>query len=250
MNTYQEFEYIENYYSGRFGEAEKHLFEQRLKSDTQFAARAEEYILASKAVIQGERMEMKKNLQSLHQSLVNAGKLNETRNAIYKIAAFIILLMGLSLLIYISFFSTKSTDKLFAGYFEPYPDMISSRGENNNISPILSAALASYRKKEYADAWIKFGECSKQNNDSGDFIILYRGISGLMAGYEDKAIELFITIRDEKSNSLCGQASWYLALSYLKTGDKDKARRVLKELAEKNIYNSKKAKLLLEETNK
>jgi len=246
MNT-QEFEIIENYFSGKLGETEKQSFQQKLESDPAFAERVNKYSLAKRIVWEVARSEMKKNLEYLHKSLSKTGKLNAIGYNPIRLAAAILILLGLAGAFYFSFLKVKSSDKLFAEYFEPYPDVISNRGENTTLDPLVSEAIASYKKRDFAGAWVKFNEWSNKDQSPDDFITLYRGISGLKSGHESEATELFSKIRDGNSKTLYEQSTWFLALSWLKTGDKEKALPLLKELSDKNLFNSGKAKLLLKE---
>jgi Tfp pilus assembly protein FimV len=71
------------------------------------------------------------------------------------------------------------------------------------------------------------------------------GNANLMVGRVEEAKQNFITLND-KFDSLDLQAKWYLSLCYLRTGDVEQARKILRELGETDISYASKARELLE----
>jgi hypothetical protein len=66
-----------------------------------------------------------------------------------------------------------------------------------------------------------------------------------MLGNTQEAQENFVTLIQD-FDELDLQAKWYLSLCYLKSGDRENARKLLKELGETEISYASKAKELLE----
>lgn len=249
MNT-NEFERIENYFAGKCDEGEKQLFEERLNTDPDIATHVREFELATQSVVQGARAEMKKNLKNIHSTLIETGGLKAFPSRQLQLAAAVIVLLGLAGTLYFSMLRNKSSEKLFAEYFEPYPDVISNRGEINANSASLDVAIAAYKQKDFALAWEQFSLCPKYSDSRDDFILLYRGISGLMADHEKESIDILAELTIGSNKSLHDQAAWYLALAYLKFAEKEKALQMLHELADGNGFKQEEAKSLLEEIGK
>lgn len=73
----------------------------------------------------------------------------------------------------------------------------------------------------------------------------YMGLSYLESGNTDKAIELFKSIINHQENLFVEQAQWYLGLSYLKVEKTDEAKKVFNTIINSdNIYKDDANKIL------
>jgi TolA-binding protein len=106
-----------------------------------------------------------------------------------------------------------------------------------------TAAFQAYEQKDYQRASVLFKDLLLEKKEPE--VLLLLGNSNLMLGQVEEAEQNFITlIRDFDDLDL--QAKWYLSLSYLKSGDRENARKVLEELGATDISYASKAKELLE----
>ncbi len=160
----------------------------------------------------------------------------------YAAAAVVALLVAVAFLLP----GNDNTEELFATYFTPYPNVVQPllRGE----SPVQERAkpFRDYEQKNYQAAAEGFNELLATKEEAG--ILLLLGNSNLMLGKSEEAQENFITlIRNYDEFDL--QAKWFLSLSYLKSGDTENARKILKELGEMEVSYASRAKELLEKVN-
>ena len=140
----------------------------------------------------------------------------------------------------------QSTDELFASYFTPYPNVFEPTVRGNDVATVRTQAFQAYERKDYQTAALGFEALLSVKEDPG--ILLLLGNSNLMLGKAKEAQENFVTLIN-KYDDLDLQAKWFLSLSYLKSGDKENARKILEELGETEISYASKAKELLEKVN-
>jgi len=123
-------------------------------------------------------------------------------------------------------------------------DEMPSLTQRANETEVAEAAQL-FRKGNYQEALNVFNGDFRNDNLYSQ-ILIYRGFSQLELGEHQDAIKTFEELLN--SNSLDSfKAQWYLALSYLKIGNKEKSRAVLKIVVEnpKN-YKYREATKLLE----
>jgi tetratricopeptide (TPR) repeat protein len=150
-----------------------------------------------------------------------------------------------ALLIAVSFFlpGQEDTEQLFANYFTPYPNVVEPTVRGNDFTTERTKAFQAYERKEYQTAVTAFEELLRVKEEPG--ILLLVGNSNLMLGKSEEAQKNFITLIN-KYDDFDLQAKWYLSLSYLKSGDTESARKILRELGEMDVSYASKAKELLE----
>ena len=100
------------------------------------------------------------------------------------------------------------------------------------------------RVADYQKAADGFKALLKEKPEPG--VLLLLGNANLMLGNIEEAQNNFLTLI-KNFDELDGQAKWYLGLSYLKQGQKEKAKLILQELGDPEITYSKKANELLKE---
>ena len=103
-------------------------------------------------------------------------------------------------------------------------------------------AFRAYEQKDYQRASILFTELLRENEDEGMLMLL--GNANLMLGKPELAQENFRAVI-RLSDELNAAGKWYLALSYLKTGDVQQARELLQDLSETNAPYADRAQNLL-----
>ncbi|MFT5833772.1 MAG: tetratricopeptide (TPR) repeat protein [Cognaticolwellia sp.] len=155
----------------------------------------------------------------------------------------ILLILGVT-----SFFRTaKSTEsELFTAYFEPFPDVIVNRNEEE--SDLLTIGMAAYNYSDYTIAAIRLEQFLNRDDISEDNqknTPIYVGISNLAIGNINSAVQYFKTII-EQHDTFKAQAEWYLALAYLKKGDLGNCEKKLRNIQSKSKhdYHSEAVELL------
>ena len=157
----------------------------------------------------------------------------------YAAAAVVALLIAVTFLLP----GKQNTDELFADYFSPYPNVVEPIVRGNDLATERAAAFQAYEQKDYRNAAAGFEELLDNKEEPG--ILLLLGNSNLMLNKSNEARENFLTLIN-KYDDFDLQAKWFLSLSYLKSGDTDNARKILKELGETEVSYASKAKELLE----
>ena len=137
----------------------------------------------------------------------------------------------------------QNTDELFAAYFTPYPNVVEPLLRGNDLAEDRLKPFHDYEGQDYQRAAAGFEALLDEKEEPG--ILLLLGNSNLMLGKSEEAQKNFITlIRNYDDFDL--QAKWFLSLSYLKSGDTENARKILKELGETEVSYASRAKELLE----
>ncbi len=147
----------------------------------------------------------------------------------------------------------KSTEILLAENYSPY-EITGKRGFNEE----LNKAIKFYNSGQYDSAVVRFEKLLKNpiNNENIDFILFYLANSYLalaFTGNEEeelkKAQEYFEFLINDMENEYIEQSKWYLSLTYLKSGEKEKCKEILNQIIKNKSYNYKNAAALLENIN-
>lgn len=159
-------------------------------------------------------------------------------------AASITILFGLSYLLIPK--QEVSTNALFASYFEPYRNVVAPivRGENQQDEKTL--AFIAYEKGEYKIAIVLFSKLYESTKEP--YYLFYKANALLKLERAKEAIPLLLNHLKTK-DTLTEKTKWYLALAYLKTKEKKKAKELLKRVITTNSYHNKEAKELLQKMN-
>lgn len=234
---------VEKYFDAELSESEMKHFAQRVESDDSFKTLVEQ----EKALIGAVRYHaITENLQFLEhlESNLNGQGRKVTRPLktwyLYAAAATIGIIVVARL--FLTSFN-ETPDELFAAYFKPYPNVFEPTLRGENRSDSRTEAFQAYEQGDYQKAAALFTELLKSGEEPG--ILLLLGNSNLILGNLDEAKVNFTTLNKDY-DELDIQSKWYLSLCYLKSGDIDRARNMLRELGETEISYATKAKELLE----
>ena len=232
------------YLRGELSASEKLKVEERMKDDpflVESMAELDMYLKGggSETEAISRRNKLKKNFSS-----TSKNKFFENKPFIYSAAAsLVILVVGLFAIYQI----IQSGEKeLYSEYYKPYEDIITTRGDTEDE---VAKAMMYYNNKDFTNAEAILYNISKENKER---VIesFYLAQSQLAQGKYDLAINTLEPISKDDSSLLKTHARWYLALAYLKLGNKDEAIRYLNMLMmEEGSYNRKKAIELLQKLN-
>ena len=143
----------------------------------------------------------------------------------------------------------QDAQNLFALNFEPYPDVISVKGESSSAGSdrlVTSAGLNFYQAGRYDSACRVFMQFARHHrmNDTIQFYLA----NSMLAMDADPDTAIMLLSRLQRSNSVFQRPSaWYLSLALLKKNDIAMARHHLMRLASDSGFYSKKALKLLKE---
>jgi len=139
---------------------------------------------------------------------------------ILKIAAFIIVIIGVAYSVWQV--SIDNESDLFEKYYSPYPVEHVLRGENET-----ELGLVEYSNADYEQAVFSLTQLIKEQPQN-NYLKLYLANSYLNIGKYDMTISLLKSINMQENIS--EDANWYLALTYLKKGQKDQSIYHLKKV--------------------
>jgi len=239
---------VEKYFDAELSDLEMKHFTSRIESDEKFKTLFEqEKALVGAIRHQGlqDNLQYLKTLEANMQETVHLKPNWGIKKWYYYAAAATVGIIILSKVLITSF--TETPDQLFEAYFTPYPNMFEPTvRDNNTVVSKRTEAFQAYEQHDYQKAAILFKDLLKTNKEPG--ILLLLGNANLILGNLDEAKENFTTLNKD-FDELDMQSKWFLSLCYLKSGDIERARTMLKELGETEISYATKAKELLEKVN-
>jgi hypothetical protein len=138
-------------------------------------------------------------------------------------------------------FRTEDPSKLYMKYYQTYetPGVSRSIGSDNN-----NKIVEAFNKKEFA----KVVESSKpylKNNPGSKLILFLSGTSNMELGNFRDARESFNVLLQQEINAYTLDAQWYMAMCYLATDDKVKAKVQLQNISKSESTYKDKAKKIL-----
>lgn len=131
------------------------------------------------------------------------------------------------------YWNSNSNDRLFNNYYQPVKNdaIIAMRGNaavSAEIPLELSEALNAYDQKAYGKSLAIF-ESFLEKNPTHVVATFYAGIAALETGHHQKAIN-FLTTTRLNSDNYYEEASWNLALTYVKIENHEMAGKLLSDL--------------------
>jgi tetratricopeptide (TPR) repeat protein len=227
--------YIEKYFEGTLTPDEEKTFTKLLEEDTDFASTFAFEKNVKKAITLNERADLKKKLQSFETS-----KQKVKSFKIWYAAASIILVCGIGF-----YFTQKTPTTIYDDYYQTYPNVVAPtvRGENNE--DIKSEAFFEYDNGNYEKSLELFSKIYAVERDN--YALFYKALSLMELKKTKDAISTFNAFDLSKNNSFTPFVKWYLALSYVKENQKEKAIPLLKSLTETDNPQQESARKLLSE---
>lgn len=224
----------DSYFEGNLTPKEKMLFDKLMETDESFANAVAFEEKTRVAITLESRKQLKEKLRKLE-----AKPQQRTSRSWLYIAASAIVLLGVSL-----FFidQTPSNDKLFATYFEPYPNTESPIVRSGSEKTSKDAAFAAYELGDYQQASELFYSLSETTQE--EYAPFYNAISLMKLDNLKEASNILATTT--WSTKYKGKAEWYLSLCHIKEHRLEEAKSILRIIVENDSYNSDKARKLLQ----
>ena len=226
---------IERKLAGELSAPEEATFSRRLSQDAEFA---EQYALGQMMINTLRDYQLKEEMQSWAQE----ARRQKQRRRQYALAAGVALfLMTAAGIGYLTTLQ-PTPQSLYETYYTVYPADPLLRGQ-----PTVSynQAMNLYREERYREAIPLFEELQK--SDSTDaWIALFLGNSYLNVDQTDAAVQYFKQVANADDAIVRRYGQWYLALSYLKTGDQPAAEQLLEQLSTQPGMFQNKAQAMLD----
>ena len=160
MNTIKTNENIERYLEGKLKGDELTEFKAMLEADPGFAAKTEDFRLAMRTVEEYGKYELKKQLIKIHKEEIKSGRNFGRREIIRYAAIFVGFLVISAPFLYNYFTGSPNYQNLYNNNFNLYPDILSQRGESQNL--MLEEAMSYYKNKDFENAAVLFNELDNQ----------------------------------------------------------------------------------------
>jgi tetratricopeptide (TPR) repeat protein len=240
-----ETELLEQYLSGQMAESDRLRLEERLRDEPELQQTLAELKLMVQGLTRAGRKEVHAILKQLDDTLppVEARVVPLWRKTWLQVAASLSIL---ALCAYLLWPRPADPKELFAEYFEPYPNVImpTVRGDLKGDTALKARAYKAYDLENYKEAIALFEEVDQK--DEG--VLLYLGNAYLANGDAARAIRLFEKVIAEYE-VFDEQAEWYLALAWLRGGDKEEAVKTLGQIESEGGHHSASAKKILLDLN-
>ncbi|GAB2486278.1 CDC27 family protein [Algoriphagus taiwanensis] len=221
-------ELINAYLEGKLSPEDQRLFEQLLENQPEYKTILEEHRQLKIAVTLEERSKIKDFLEELDQKEKGIPKSKGgLRSWIYSgIAACAIVLAGLFLW---TSLSMTPGEKIYKSYYETYPNLIAPTVRGESQANLESDAFLAFDNKDYEKAAVLFENL--QHEPDSDYAVFYLGICQLELGRPEKAIPLFLKVREDASNPDQITATWYAALGYFQLNKLEEGTQAVNKVA-------------------
>jgi TolA-binding protein len=228
----EKIELFDRYLNNEMTLSEVKFFENKLLNSAELKSEFEFFKNLEQGIRQEEIIDFKQKLQEWDSTkLIPLNRTKKNHLRWIGVAATLVVLIGIASIIT---FQTPQNEKLVASYFEPYDNVLTVRGEKED----LDDALLKYEQKEYAQAIRQF-EKYKKNREA----LFYLGESYLAVKAYDKAISAFTEVI--KSNSIFSEiATFHLALAQIGNDEQENALSTLKKIPPTSDYHSAAISLL------
>ena len=234
---------IEKYLSGEMSLQEKLEFEDLIQTDPilkqEFDLRNE----INQAILEEDVMDLRNSLDQIYKSTRNR-KIKFLNPFVINVAAAVIIILIVVSGIFI-YNKSLNNDQLYNKFYTKYPSVSISRSLSDNDSQkLVQKAFLLYDKNDFKNASILFNKLLE--NDQSNYKDMFYLAICEQEQNNLKTSEKYLNILiKEKDQFYWEQAHWYLALNYIKLGDRSKAKEILKVIVKENMSNKEEAKKLL-----
>ncbi|RYY38067.1 MAG: hypothetical protein EOP46_00235 [Sphingobacteriaceae bacterium] len=213
------FEEIESYLLGLMDKETRLQFESRMAHDAALLAevRLQQKLFA--AVEAGSFTSVPQNVKSIGFS---------RRYVAWFSAAAAILVFAVAAFWFSKRFD-RQTENLYAAFYQADPGLPVEMGAADSTAYLFYDGMISYKEGDYKQALKKWGKLEKRQV-LRDTLQYYKAMAQLNQGAIDEGITTLTPIADKAGTAYYREANWYLALAYLKKGDKKNAQVILKRI--------------------
>ncbi len=238
MRTYSE-EYMRDYLLGKLTKEQEASFEVSLQEDRELA----EGLNLQRDVLIGIKAGFDDQLrQRLQQEVLPDHKQAPTvRLPIWRWASAAAIILG-SLGVYFYMNQTTAVERVYAEYFEDFPNIIApNQRDRENEMP----AFAAYQSENWSEAVAEFSMLAA--DEPGQvYPNFYQAMAHMHLEDWESAIELFEKVRSAEDPRFQEASTWYASLAYLMSGQRDRSLIIFESLAETNSSYQEEARAILD----
>ena len=236
--------FIERYNSFEMTEAERQWFlkemdnNEQLKREVGLRRQTDEILKKSDVIsLRLKLSQIEKNRQERLRARTSR------RSSVIRFAA---VFAGAAVITSLLLFSgrTLTSEEIIDRYYLSYeaPSAQRSMAYEANTDYILG--LRYYNAHDYKNAALQFSKVLEINPDDMQTHML-SGVSNMEDKRYSEAEKSFTTVVDDNNNLFIESASWYLALCYVKTEERDKAHEMLVSIRNEGGFYSRDAKKVI-----
>ncbi len=233
-------EYMRDYLLGRLDKGDQQQFENDLKQDKDLLealALQRDIIVGIQAGFDDQLRKKLEEVRDQKEGLVRP----MVPTKLWKWASAAAIILGtLGVFLYMN--QTTLTERLYATYFDDFPNIISP-GQRDQVT--AEPAFAAMDQEQWQKAIEAFSSLQEARPDEV-FPQFYQGMAYLHLEQWDEAIAKFESVRQSNDQRFSDPASWYLLLGFLQNGDIEKAVLMGEFLVETNSNYSEEAGAILE----
>jgi tetratricopeptide (TPR) repeat protein len=237
--------YIERFNAGEMSDTEKQWFlkelegNESLRREVSLRKQTDE-ILKKKDImtLRNKLSEIEKRRSELKPPAITS------RNPVYfKYAA---IMAGLLIIGSLVIFRGKSlsSEDIVKQYYKAYEPPTSQRSANAGTDADFTLALEFYNAHDYDKAAALFNKVlGTKPNDMQTVLLI--GVTNFEEKKYPEAKQSFGRVIDDKNNLYVDHARWYLALCYLNTNEKEKAKQLFTQIGKENGLYQKDARKIV-----
>lgn len=217
--TPEELELMERFWQGQFADSEEERqLKERYAHDNLWHSKADEVRLYLVGI---QEAELADKLSDFHQQIATPVK--KISRFTWGIAACIAFVIAFGALF---FFSKSPEEKWFAHFYKPDPGLPTLMGVSDSYE--FENAMVSYKTGDYQKA-LGAWQGLRKANPANDTLTYFIGSAFLAQGRADSAVTNLNTVVAMPQSVFRSDAAWYLALAWLKQGNKAEAIKALRQ---------------------
>jgi tetratricopeptide (TPR) repeat protein len=225
-----EFERIESYIFGLMTPEDKNSFEAELQQDQTLRANYEDIKVILREV---ELSSLKERMEEFHSEMKSEPVIPILPKKDFKwkplaIAAAVLFLLVISIWAFLGI--TPENEKLYMAYYHTDPGMVTAMGSQANYE--FDRGMVDYKTEEYRAAITRWEKLlsEKPENDTLNYFL---GSAFLAIGDTEQAKSYLEKATQFESGVFQKEASWYLGLTLVKSGNTDEAIKYLQNSGKK-----------------
>lgn len=234
------------FFSGELKEPERAELERLLQEDAAFRAQFEFEKELQQTLVKGKGSELKAKLQGFEKEIAakekalsaDISQVPRKKPGLWGIAASIAALIALGWW-GMNTFSGPNMEALYQDNYESYPNTAVTITRGDVRETLERDAFTAYESGDFGSALEKLSAL-----DDRDYTLFYRAQCQLQLGRTTDAIES-LQKNIETGTVYLPESQWYLALAYLKNGQKELALKELRILIDRYDYKKEDATALL-----
>lgn len=217
---------FDRYSTGQMSESEKQTFEASLKDDLALQKSFDEFLHLKDGLVEFGYSQMSDQIAGWESEIssLEGGKVISLKRW-YMIAATISVIL-VAAISWWRLSPPESAENLYISYYEPYPDILTSRGSGEKL---LNEGLYSYESGDYKES-IGYLKNYLVTNKEHKEVLFYLGQAYLANDEPVNALRIFKDLEQENKFTLKEANQWYLALTHLKLKDTSSVNETLQQI--------------------